>query len=72
MLIDEWLENQQATDVTPLQSIRQNDWTTMLLYNNPDKSKSVWNKESLLAVRAIEDKVRELEELDRICQAMPV
>lgn len=44
----------------------------MLIYNNVDGSKSMWNKDTLIALRAFEDRIKAFDDWKYICLAKPV
>ena len=72
VLIAEHLNAQSAEDVTPLQSIPEADWDTVVMYNAPDTSQSAWNKETLIAIREFEKSVRAQKDWKNLCLAAPV
>ena len=59
VLISEWLNTQTGEsddEVTPLQSVAELGWNTMVIYNDPEKG-NAWSRSSLIALREFEKNV---------------
>ena len=73
VLISERLNSQAGAEgeITPLQSGSNNKWSPLLIYNAPENGQA-WNKESLIAIRTLEEGVVAMPDWTDLCLAKPI